>query len=216
MFSNFASSLGPLLSFGVLIIGISFFVILSLIVTAGCFLMARNDEKRSGINRLSGKSAIIMTLTNKAWWTVFIGGTLVLVTFVLPGKTDLTSLRIGFALAIVGLLAVMTLGTLWRKWSRIKTAESLPNWNMFVKCYSGLNTFALFSIVVALVAFLFILLLELVFNDGATWKQIEDPFNVSLMLLASSAVFLFGNLSVFARSTDEIVLFDKPVEPKEE
>ena len=74
----------------------------------------------------------------------------------------------------------------------------------------------LFTIVVALVAFLFILLLELVFNARATWGQIESSFNVSLMLLVSSAVFLFANLSVFARSSDEIVPFGKPLEPEAE
>ena len=218
MSPHLIQSMSSIATFGLVVaLYLVFFGLLSLIITAMCFFMARNDEKRSGVNRLSGKSAIIMTLTNKAWWIVFAGITLILVAFVLPGATDLRSLRVGFALAIVGLIAVMLLGFLWKKWAGAKTAGSLPNWNMFVKCYSGLNMFILFSTVLSLVVFLFILLLELTFNDSAKWESaIEHPFKIGLMTLTSSTIFLFANLSVFARSTDEIVPFSKPAEPEEE
>ena len=159
--------MNPLFFIAPLVAGIlSSFFFLALLVTPICFFMMRNDEKRSGVSTLSGKSAILFTLINKTAWIAFIGFSMILLTFVLPESkdwdpeteemvetgTDFTTLRIGFVLMIVGIASTFFLSTIWNRWSQQQVA--LPSSNMFVKCYSGLNVFFLLSSVLGLVTFL--------------------------------------------------------------
>ncbi|MBL62899.1 MAG: hypothetical protein CMI30_05760 [Opitutae bacterium] len=195
--------------------------LLALVIMTVCFFMARNDEKRTGITTLSGKSSIYFSLMNQSWWIVFIGITLVLVTMVLPapeiydeerdrfkkGKKDWQPLRIGIVLTIVGTGAATALGAIWQRCSG--QPRILPRDNMFVKCYSGLNAFMLFSIVVSLVTFLGFCFAELFFDKKADWDDWEDAVKIAAMALVSSTLFLMANLSVFNASSDSVVKFPR-------
>ena len=188
--------------------------------------MMRNDEKRSGVSTLSGKSAILFTLINKTAWIAFIGFSMILLTFVLPESkdwdpeteemvetgTDFTTLRIGFVLMIVGIASTFFLSTIWNRWSQQQVA--LPSSNMFVKCYSGLNAFFLLSTVLALVTFLAIMIMELMFGE-AEWKMVKEPFKIGVVLLISCVVFLVCNLRVYSKSSDAVVPFAKSPETNE-
>jgi len=203
------------------LLGFSFFLFLGLLVPTICFFMMRNDEKRSGVSTLSGKSAVVFTLINQTAWIAFIGFTLILLTFVLPESwdpeteqetTDFITLRIGFVLMLVGIASTFFLSTVWNRWSQQQVA--LPSSNMFVKCYSGLNVFFLLSSVLGLITFLAIMIMELMFGD-AEWDMVKDLFKISVVLLISCVVFLVCNLRVYSKSSDTVVPFVKSPETNE-
>jgi len=206
---------------------LSFFLFVGLLVPTICFFMMRNDEKRSGVSTLSGKSAVVFTLINKTAWIAFIGLTLILLTFVLPESrdydpetdqmietgTDFTTLRIGFVLMLVGIASTFFLSTVWNRWSQQQVA--LPYSNMFVKCFSGLNVFFLLSSILGLVTLLAITIMELMFNEHSRWETIKEPFKIGVVLLISCVVFLVCNLRVYSKSSDAVVPFVKSPETKE-
>ena len=208
------------------LVAFSFFLFVGLLVPTICFFMMRNDEKRSGVSTLSGKSAVVFTLINQTAWIAFIGFTMILLTFVLPESrewdpesgemietgTDFTTLRIGFVLMIVGIASTFFLSTIWNRWSQQQVA--LPSSNMFVKCYSGLNVFILLSSVLGLVTFLAMMIMELMFGD-AEWDMVKEPFKISVVLLISCVVFLVCNLRVYSKSSDAVVPFAKTSETRE-
>ena len=208
------------------LLGFSFFLFLGLLVPTICFFMMRNDEKRSGVSTLSGKSAVVFTLINQTAWIAFIGFTLILLTFVLPESrdwdpetgemvetgTDFTTLRIGFVLMLVGIASTLFLSIIWNRWSQQQIA--LPSSNMFVKCYSGLNVFFLLSSVLGLITFLAIMIMELMFGD-AKWDMVKEPFKIGVVLLISCVVFLVCNLRVYSKSSDTVVPFAKSPETNE-
>ena len=219
--------MNPLFFIAPLVAGIlSSFFFLALLVTPICFFMMRNDEKRSGVSTLSGKSAILFTLINKTAWIAFIGFSMILLTFVLPESkdwdpeteemvetgTDFTTLRIGFVLMIVGIASTFFLSTIWNRWSQQQVA--LPSSNMFVKCYSGLNVFFLLASVLGLVTFLAIMIMELMFGDPE-WDMVKEPFKISVVALISCVVFLVCNLRVYSESSDGVVPFVKSPETNE-
>ena len=201
------------------------FAFLQLVSSTVCFFMARNDEKRSGKNTMSGKSAVIYTLMNKAVWLVFFGCTLFLVAFVLPETMEWDEeaeelvdagmnwmpVRIGLILAFMGSAATFVLGLTWKRWSKVDSY--FPSWNMFVKFYSGLNVFLLASTVFFLLTFLALGISELAFNDSAKWENnLDQPFKIGIMLLLTSTVFGIANLLVYSKSSDAVVPFVKKPE----
>ena len=201
---------------------------ISLLFGIVCFFMSRNDEKRSGRNTMSGKSAVIFTLMNQTAWTTFFGFSLMLITLVLPEKQewneddlrfvdagmDWMPFRIGFILAFTGAVSTLCLGLTWKSLS--KTGSSLPSWNMFVKNYSGLNTYFMASITLTLGTIILMAIGELVVNENIVWEgQMDTPIKVCIMLLMTSTAFLVVNLLIYSKTSDRVIPFVKAPEKQE-
>ena len=191
----------------IFLMGVYPFLLLgSLVLPVVCFFLSRNDEKRSGVIQYSGKSMVVFTLVNYGAWLFFVGATMVFLTFVMAdeGQNAWVPLRIGLVLMIIGAVSVKVVTGLWSTWT--KTGDWLPSWNMFVKCYSGLNTLVLFTGIVAASGYLLYAIFEMMFGI-ADWRHFKQPVKTILPVLVTSGVFLYVNLLVYGRSEDDIVPF---------
>lgn len=187
-----------------------FLLVGSFVLPIICFFMSRNDEKRSGRIQYPGKSLVFFTLINSGAWIFFLGLSMALVTIIMPGRGSMAwaPLRIGLVMMISGAASIKVLAGLWT--SLTKTNDWLPSWNMFVKCYSGMNLFILFTGFIALCSFILYAILEMMVG-AAEWRSFKEPFKISLALTAASGIFLYVNLKVYQRSDDEIVPFGSQV-----
>ena len=194
-----------------------FLGVIPVIVVLICYFLSRAQERRTNQKRYTGKSAVIFTLLNNSAWLFSAAVFLILYNllgehefqaFGRPdfgleesdgGGKDWSMFRVGLSILICSSFAILVLIKLWKRW--VDGESCLPPYNIFVKCYSGLNMIVLGTMALSVGAALLTMMLEGI--TGSFVIKDDDSFVQLTTLLLCTVGFLVVNIGVFGKCSDE-------------